>query len=386
MNKFIKKMKSFNKWIVADKKRWIIGIVVILLAIFGIWKTVSSSSNKITYQTETIEKGTLVSTVSVSGKLITSNILEIKTTATGVVKKVYVKDGQTVYKGQKIAEITLDSSGMLANAKAKASLESTNNNYRSSQASLAKTYEEIDGHDTDETLTMKETRTKAEVANDNAWSNLAQAQLTYNLSSPIVVSPYSGVISNLNIVEGINISVEKRIATVSTKGNPVVELSLSEVDVNKVKVGQKATVNFDSLSDKSFTGIVVTVDKVGLITSNVTNYTAYIRLDNSSEELLSNMSGTANIILDSVTDVLIIPTAAIQTNNNINYAKILKDGKQELVEITLGLSTDNGVEVRSGLKIGEIVITGTNTTKQSTTTTTKSVFSSVGGGGMGIPR
>ena len=386
MNKFIKKMKSFKKWIVADKKRWIIGIIVILLAIFGIWKTVSSSSNKITYQTETIEKGTLVSTVSASGKVVTSNILEIKTTATGVVKKVYVKDGQTVYKGQKIAEITLDSSGMLANAKAKASLDSANNNYRSSQSSLAKTYEETDGHDTDETLTMKETRTKAEVANDNAWSNLASAQLTYNLSSPIVVSPYSGVISNLNIIEGVNISVEKRIATVSTKGNPVVELSLSEVDVNKVKVGQKATVNFDSLSDKSFTGIVVTVDKVGLITSNVTNYTAYIRLDSSSEELLSNMSGTANIILDSVTDVLIIPNSAIQTNNNINYAKILKDGKQELVEITLGLSTDNGVEVKSGLKMGETVITGTNTTKQSTTTTTKSVFSSVGGGGMGIPR
>ena len=386
MNKFIKKMKSFKKWIVADKKRWIVGIIVILLAIFGIWKAVSSSSNKITYQTETIEKGTLVSTVSASGKVVTSNILEIKTTATGVVKKVYVKDGQIVYKGQKIAEIALDSSGMLANAKAKASLDSTNNNYRSSQASLAKTYEEIDGHDTDETLTMKETRTKAEVANDNAWSNLVSAQLTYNLSSPIVVSPYSGVISNLNIVEGVNISVEKRIATVSTKGNPVVELSLSEVDVNKVKVGQKATVNFDSLSDKSFTGIVVTVDKVGLITSNVTNYTAYIKLDSSSEELLSNMSGTANIILDSVTDVLIIPNSAIQTNNNINYAKILKDGKQELVEITLGLSTDNGVEVKSGLKMGETVITGTNTTKQSTTTTTKSVFSSVGGGGMGIPR
>jgi len=386
MNKFIKKMKSFKKWIVADKKRWIVGIIVILLAIFGIWKSVSSSSNEITYQIETIEKGTLVSTVSVSGKVVTSNILEIKTTATGVVKKVYVKDGQTVYKGQKIAEITLDSSGMLANAKAKASLDSANNNYRSSQSSLAKTYEEIDGHDTDETLTMKETRTKAEVANDNAWSNLASAQLTYNLSSPIVVSLYSGVISNLNIVEGVNISAEKRIATVSTKGNPVVELSLTEVDVNKVKVGQKATVNFDSLSDNSFTGIVVTVDKVGLITSNVTNYTAYIRLDSSSEELLSNMSGTANIILDSVTDVLIIPNSAIQTNNNINYAKILKDGKQELVEITLGLSTDNGVEVKSGLKMGEIVITGTNTTKQSTTTTTKSVFSSVGGGGMGIPR
>lgn len=371
-----------KKYFALAKKRWKITAIALLLVVGSMWYVVSkNTSTKATYQTAKIEKGTLVSSVSVSGKAVTTNILEIKTTATGFVKKVYIKDGQTVYKGQKLAEITLDSSGILANAKAKASLDSANNNYRSSQASLAKTYEDVDGHDSDETLTMKETRTKAEVANDNAWSNLASAQLTYNLSSPVIVSPYTGVVSNLNIVEGINISTEKRIATISTNGNPVIELSLSEVDVAKIKVGQKATVSFDSLIGKTFTGIVATVDRLGTTTNSVTSFSAYLKLDNKSDDLLSNMAGTANIILESLADVLIIPTFAVETKNNVTYAKVLKNGKQELTKVILGLTTDDGIELKSGLSLGETVIIGTSSSV-SKTTPTKSVFSSVGGGGF----
>ena len=190
---------------------------------------------------------------------------------------------------------------------------------------------------------MKETRTKAEVSNDNAWTNLQQSQLSYNLVSPIITSPSTGVINNLNIVEGVNISSEKRVATVSTNGNPVVELSLSEVDINKVKVGQKATITFDSLPNKTFTGVLATVDRLGTTNSSVTTYNAYLKLDNKSDDLLPNMSGTANIILESLTDVVIVPNAAVEIKNNTSYAKVLKNNNQELIKVTLGMNTDNGL-------------------------------------------
>lgn len=379
-------MNNFKKFGYFLKEHWKISVAILVsitvVLLYLINKSLNSSST--TYQTSVVEKGTLISSVSVSGKVVTSNILEITTQATGTVKKVYVKDGQKVYKGQKVAEVSLDASGLLAYSKAKASLDTANNNYRLTQASLAKTYDEISGHDSDETLTMKETRTKAEVSNDNAWTNLQQAQLSYNLVSPIITSPYTGVINNLNIVEGVNISSEKRVATVSTNGNPVVELSLSEVDINKVKVGQKATITFDSLPNKTFTGVLATVDRLGTTNSSVTTYNAYLKLDNKSDDLLPNMSGTANIILESLTDVVIVPNAAVETKNNTSYVKLLKNNNQELIEVTLGMNTDNGIEVKSGLSAGDVVIVGTSssTTK---TTTTKSVFSSVGGG-MGIPR
>lgn len=378
------------------KKYWKISIIILLILSGGAWYLISkNTTEKTVYQTATIEKGTLVSSISASGNVLTTNILSISTESSGVVKKVYVKDGDKVYAGQKLAEITLDSAGTLASTKAWASLTSAQNSYRSSQASLANVYDQIKGHDSDETFTQKETRTRAEVANDNAWANLVTANLTYKQTSPTITAPFSGVIGSVNLVEGMVLTSansttsinSQRVAVIKGDSLPVVSVSLSEVDVPKVKVGQKVIVTLDSVSGKTFTGQVATVDRVGGVSNNVTSYLANIKLDSSSDAILPNMAATANIVLVTLTDVLIAPTASIETQNGIDYIKVLKNGKQELVEVTLGLSTDDRVEIKSGVLEGETVIIGTSTSSSKSTTSTKSVFSSVsGGGGMSFPR
>ena len=385
-----------KKYLELTKKDWKITVIGFLLIAGSMWYVVSKNATaKTTYQTAKIEKGTLVSSVSASGNVLTTNTLSISTEASGVVKKVYVKDGDKVYAGQKLAEITLDSAGTLANTKAWASLSAAENSYRSSQASLENTYDQIKGHESDETFAQKETRTKAEVSNDNAWANLVTAKLTYQQTSPIITAPFSGIIGSVNLVEGMVLSSSnsttsinsQRVAVIKGDSLPVVSVSLSEVDVPKVKVGQKVVVTLDSVSDKTFTGVVATVDRVGTTSNNVTSYPANIKLDSFSDHILPNMAATANIILNTLADVLIAPTASIETKNEINYIKILKNGKQELVEVTLGLSTEDAVEVKSGVSAGQEVISGTSTGSTKTTTTTKSVFSGIGGGGgMGIPR
>lgn len=173
-------MKEMQKYLLLAKTYWKVSISIILLIAGGIWYSVSKNSvAKTSYQTATVAKGTVVSTITASGKALSTSILPISTSTSGIVKKVYVKDGDKVYKGQKIAEITPDTDGELANVKAYTSLQSALNTYRSTQASIAYTYDQIKGHEADETLAMKETRTKAEVANDNAYNNLAQARLSY---------------------------------------------------------------------------------------------------------------------------------------------------------------------------------------------------------------
>lgn len=252
-------------------------------------------------------------------------------------------------------------------------------------------YDQIQGHESDETFAQKETRTRAEVSNDNAWANLVTANLTYKQTSPTITAPFAGVIGSVNLVEGMVLTSansttsinSQRVAVIKGDSLPVVSVSLSEVDVPKVKVGQKVIVTLDSVSGKTFTGQVATVDRVGGATNNVTSYPANIKLDSSSDAILPNMAATANIVLDTLTDVLIAPIASIETKNGINYAKVLRNGKQELVEVTLGLITDDRVEIKSGISEGETVIIGTSTSSaKSSATTTKSVFSSVGGGGF----
>lgn len=394
------KLKSVFDW---AKKHWKIVAIIIAISLgFMLYAVSKKGTTKITYQTAKIEKGTLTSSISASGNVLTTNTLSISTEASGVVKKVYVKDGDKVYVGQKLAEITLDSSGLETYARerssyisAQNSVNSANNSYRSAIATAEKVLEDVKGHDSDETFAQKESRTKAEVSRDNAYDGLRQAEanlnsasLSFKAVSPTITAPFAGVIGSVNLVEGMVLTSSssttninsQRVAVIKGDSLPVVSVSLSEVDVPKVKVGQKVIVTLDSVSGKTFTGLVATVDRVGATTNNVTSYIANIKLDSSSDAILPNMAATANIVLDTLTDVLIAPTASIEIQNGINYIKVLKNGKQELSEVTLGLNSDNGVEIKSGAVEGETVITGTSTSTTKTTTSTKSVFSSMGGG------
>lgn len=390
----INKLKDIFAW---AKKHWKIAIIAVAIIVCSMSYIVytGTKTSAVTYQTSKVEKGTLVSSISASGNVLTTNTLSISTESSGVVKKVYVKDGDKVYVGQKLAEITLDSAGTLANTKAWASLSSAQNSYRSTQASLSYVYDQIKGHESDETFAQKETRTKAEISNDNAWANLVTASLTYKQTSPAITAPFAGVIGSVNLVEGMVLTSSnsttninsQRVAVIKGDSLPVVSVSLSEVDVPKVKVGQKVVVTLDSVSEKTFTGQVATVDRVGGTSNNVTSYPANIKLDSSSDAILPNMAATANIVLDTLADVLSAPITSIETKNGINYIKVLKNGKQELVEVKLGMKTDDRVEIKSGVSEGETVITGTSASTTKTSTQTKSVFSSVGGGGgAGFPR
>jgi RND family efflux transporter MFP subunit len=400
--------QKFWLWLTSSKKIWISAIAIVLILVIGIWKISSSTSSTVTYQTDTVKKGTVVSTVSASGKVLTTNILSISTQASGVVKKVYVKDGDKVVAGQKLAEITLDSDGTLANAKAYASylsaqnsVTSANNSYRSSQASLAVTYDQLKGHDTDETLVQKEQRTKAEVSNDNAYdntrqaaANLVSANYTYRLTSPVITAPFSGTIQSVSLVEGMVLSSStsttnvnsQRVAVLKGDSLPVVNVSLSEVDVPRVLVGQKVTVTFDSITDKTFTGIVATIDKVGTVSSNVTSYSANIKLDSGSDQILPNMAVTCDIVIETATDVLYVPSSSLVTQDGVVMAKTLVNGKEVQVPVETGISSDVDTVITSGLTENTTVITGTST-KSATTSASSgtSVFSSglrgIGGGG-----
>lgn len=317
--------------------------------------------------------------------------MNVDSQVSGVVKTVYVKDGQKVYAGQAIASVTLDSEGALANAKGWATLQGAQNSYRSTQASVANVLDQVKGHSSDETFVQKETRTKAEVANDNAYVGLAAAALSYRLTSPVITAPITGTIDNITIVPGMLLtnnsttSASNRVAVVTRVGTPLATFNVSEVDVNRVKQGQKATITLDSISGKTFTGKVLSVDKVGTVASGVTNYPVIISLDTAAPEILPNMAATANIIIESKSDVIVVPSDSVQTSGDgTTTIRILKNGAPVEVPVELGLSSDTQTEITSGLSVGDMVITG-QTTGNPTTTTGTSPFSTfrVGSGAGG---
>ena len=420
--KIISKLKAFWGWLRADKKRLIGAAIVLAILIFGIWKIRSASTGKVQYQTSTVQKGTVVSTISASGKAISTSVLPISTDTSGIVTKVYVKDGDQVVKGQKIADITMDTSGQLQYAQALGSyysaqsgLVSANNAYYSMQAAeyvanqkfmndaVARTLDITDPtyiEEDDAWLSAQASFLNQQTTLSQAKVSLSNAAINLQLSSPTITAPYTGTIADINLVEGMVITAStnsttgavssQRIAVIKNEATPIVNVTMGETDVPNVKIGQKATITFDSITDKTFTGVVATVDRIGTVTSNVTSYGVNIKLDSGSDQILPNMAATADIITSTAIDALYVPSASLITQNGSTYAKTLIGGKEVDVVVETGISDDTDTVITSGLTEGQAVITGTTSKTTTTSSTGTSVFSSslrgFGGGGGAVVR
>lgn len=407
------KIKDFWLWLISDRKRLIVATVVVLIIIIGAWRIKAAGSSRISYQTSTVQKGTVVSTISASGKVVSTSVLPISTDASGIVAKVYVQDGDQMTKGQKIAEVTLDTAGQqqysqaLASYKtAVASYNSANANYWTQQSAEFSANQKFINDaaarnlsSTDPTYIQEWANWKAaESAFLNqqnqlaaASSSLTNATIGLQLSSPVITSPYTGTISDINLVEGMVITAStnsttgavssQRIAVIKNEATPIINVTLGETDVPNVKVGQKATITFDSITDKTFTGIVATVDRIGTVTNNVTSYEVNIKLDSESDAILPNMAATANIITDTATDALFVPSASLTTQNGNTFARTLQNGKENDVEVQTGISSDTNTVITSGLSEGTIVITGTTANSVSQNSSSSPFSRSFGGGG-----
>ena len=386
---------TYLKNIIGDRKKRLVAIAVLLIGTVILARTVGRKDTETQTQIAPVEKGTIVSSVSASGNVLMTNVSSITTTATGVVTKVYVTDGDTVATGAKLADVVLDSDGAQKHAAAWSGYLTSKNALDSSQITLyslrsAKdtawkkyidlatnaTYQNSDGSARDdirsssaEFQSMEADWLAAEGKYKNQEAVIAQTRaalqsswLSYRTSAPTVTAPMSGTVTNIGIVEGMVLSSQDsgvRVAVITMKGNPLISVNLSEIDVLAVGIGQKATVTVDSLPDKTFTGTVASVDRLGTVASGVTNYSAIIKLDTGSDQLLPNMAASANVIIETKSDVLLVPSGAVQGEGDQSYVIVLKDNREQNTPVTVGISSDTQTEITSGLSEGDEVLTGT---------------------------
>lgn len=425
----IQNMNRIKTWFLSlDRiQKGLIFIALLLIGWFA-YSKITAKNTTPTYQTEQVEKRTLVVSVSVSGQVSSANSAEVTTQASGVVKTVYVKDGDTVKAGQKIADLDLDLVGLQRSQQAYASYQSAQNNLDSAKANLytsqttlltewesymAKaqnsTYENSDDSPntgnrqlTDFVITQDEwlaSEGKYKVQQNaiiQAQTSLSSSWLSYQQSSATIVAPISGTITGLSLQPGTVITAQtnssggsssQRIASVKTDAPPTVSLNLTQIDAPKVKAGNKATLTFDALPDKTFTGEVVSVDTIGSVSSGVTTYPAIIKLDSIIEGLLPNMSATASIITQTKDNVLLVTTTAIQTQDGSHTLRFMKNKQVTSIPVEIGIANDTQTEIVSGINEGDTVVTSVinETTSKNSTQSTSSPFSTMGrtGGGSG---
>ncbi|MFA5000701.1 MAG: efflux RND transporter periplasmic adaptor subunit [Candidatus Paceibacterota bacterium] len=221
---------------------------------------------------------------------------------------------------------------------------------------------------------------------------LAVEQKQRALNDYYIRAPFAGTIAKLDIKKNDEISNGSAIATLITDSK-LADISLNEVDVSKVAVGQKVTLTFDAIEDLTISGLVSSVDQVGTVSSGVVNYDVQISFDIQDQRVLPGMSVSADIAVNARPDVLIVPSSAIKSNGDDYYVETLDQNgtvtnsqgvvsteiPQQII-ITLGLSDDTNTEVLGGLEEGDTIITQTLTSSTITKSAT-SLASLLGMGG-----
>jgi HlyD family secretion protein len=200
---------------------------------------------------------------------------------------------------------------------------------------------------------------------------LLDAQQT--LANYYVRAPFDGVIAKLDVKKGDSASSGAAVATIITT-QEVATVSLNEVDIAKIKVGQKATLTFDAIEGLTITGEVVEVDAIGTVSQGVVTYNVKIAFDTQDERVKSGMSASAAIMTEVHQDVLTVPSGAVKVRGGTNYVSML-DAFQGTTDesafaaagvssitapreqtVTIGAQSDTTTEITGGLNEGDVIV------------------------------
>lgn len=219
---------------------------------------------------------------------------------------------------------------------------------------------------------------------------LTVEQQENNYADYFLYAPFSGL-AQINVNQGDSAGSGTTIGTL-VSAQKIATVSLNEVDIAKVKVGQKATLTFDAIDGLSIAGEVTETDIIGTVSQGVVNYNVKIAFDTQDLRILPGMSANASIAVSVKQDVLTVPSTAVKIQGDNSYVELLdqkigptnSQGIVSLVAttqqlVTVGLSDDTATEIISGLKAGDKIITKTIAPTTTKTANAPSLLGNIGG-------
>jgi HlyD family secretion protein len=136
-----------------------------------------------------------------------------------------------------------------------------------------------------------------------------------------------------------------------------VDVQVSEVDINRIKVGQPVKMTFDAILNTEYAGKVTEVARVGVSTQGVVNFTVTVEITNPDANVLPQMTAAVNIISTQLDNVLLVPNRAVRVVENERVVYVMKNGIPTATKIVLGATSDTNSELVSGdVKEGDLIV------------------------------
>ena len=383
-----------------------IAVAIVLVGAIALYAFASGGTKIDPSKLAKVEKGDLAKSVVATGKIEPITKVEIKSKASGIVKKLYVEYGDRVKKGQVLAD--LDREEILARVEqAHAQLEASTASLNGTRADLERAKVDAEGPDVPllkrafdrakgmakegvvsasalddaqknyelalnkqnvakaqvQVLQAKIGQAQAQVAQDRANLKQLEEQLGYTT----IESPIDGIVLSRDVEVGDAVSSilvlgssATLVMTLGDTSEVYVKGKVDESDIGKVYMAQPARIKVESFKDKTFTGKVTKISPMGVEKDNVTTFEVRVSINNPEGVLKANMTANAEIILEEHKNVLQIPEGSIIYDKDKKASVEVpdpkgKEGKRK-VAVNIGISNGAKTELLSGLKEGEQVV------------------------------
>lgn len=324
-----KKKKAFVKKLFL----WLIFLALVgTIVYFAVFKEAKKTRNDIFDSTPvvleaTVTKNVYTAEIDLSGYVAPNDIQNATFRTTGPVTNVYVKEGDSVTKGQKLA-----------------SIDSLNSQISLLQAQNALKKAELTGTEMDVML-----------------SKLDLERAEKNLSYTDIVANFDGVVASLSVSEGDYFEAGgKSVITVVDVSKLKATVDIDEIDMQYVKVGQKVSLTFDSLPGQVVEGYVSYIPMLGEYSSQgIGIVKVELTIDNPPQGLTPGFSFEGTISVEGDVEMLLLPSAAVTTGRGgvTTVEKKVDDGTSETVTVNVKYLGEGYVQIISGdIKEGDTVV------------------------------
>jgi HlyD family secretion protein len=183
------------------------------------------------------------------------------------------------------------------------------------------------------------------------------AAIEATLALPKIEAPFAGSITRVQSKPGDQVNPGTLAFRLDDLTHMLVDVGVSEVDINRIELGQPATLIFDGVSNKEYSGVVVEVDPVGTTNQGVVEYIVTIEITNPDESVRPGMTAAVNIIVNQLEDVLMVPNRAVRIVDGERVVYVLENGDLIPVAMTLGVSSDLMSEaLDTELQVGDLIV------------------------------
>ena len=188
-----------------------------------------------------------------------------------------------------------------------------------------------------------------------AEARLVAAQATIDQAR--LAAPFDGIVTMVESKPGDQVSPGTLAFRLDDLSHLLVDVQVSEVDINRIQSGQDVRVVFDAILDREYQGTVNEVSLVGTSTQGVVDFTVTVELTDADNAVKPGMTAAVNIVVDKLTDVPLVPNRAVRVLEGKRVVYILKNGKPEPVDVTLGASSDTMSQLIQGdIQPGEQIV------------------------------